>query len=149
MITSIILWLQTKRRLLTEYALLACFVSLGGLAFSLWVSRMELQTDLKQTREDLQGVQLRLSLSEAAVDMHEDTLNRLSLLRQLDTKSIEELYLKFGTISSNRAKLETTIRNLEKTDNDVQKYLDTDVPPILGCVLEPSTCTQASGTDKN
>lgn len=146
MITFITQWFQGKRRLLTEYALLACLVSLGGLAFSLWVSRMELRNDLQATKTDLEGVRVRLTLTEASNAARDEAFDKLSLMRQIDSSSIEELFLKFGTISSNRQQLETTIQQLEKTDDSVQKYLDADVPDVLGCVLEPTTCPTAPGS---
>ena len=53
MLTNLVLWFNTKRRLLTEYLLLGLLVSVAGLAFSFWMTRKEVKDDLLKDRKSV------------------------------------------------------------------------------------------------
>lgn len=150
MLTNLVLWFNTKRRLLTEYLLLGLLVSVAGLAFSFWMTRKEVKDDLLNAQTVITQVQGELALANSANEMNQNAIASLNSFRQIDSSAIAGLFAALQDINNERTAQDVRLQQLEKDNAEVTNYLDTPVPPQLACLLEPETCAAAnSGGDKS
>lgn len=143
MFSAIAQLVTNKRRLITEYALLGCVVAIGGLAFSMWLSRGELRTELKETRDSAAQTTQRLLVVEEGYELNKQALETLKKLRNVDNRSLLDLHEKYRDITSRSEKVEQQLRHLGQSNEDVKKFFNTSLNRALVCVLEPTQC----GTD--
>lgn len=139
-------WFRNKKRLFIEYLLVAMFVSIGGLAFTLWLTKKELKGDLAATTEQLEGVKGRLTTVEYANSQLEQTATNLRELRVRDNEALQGLLTEFEDLSTKNRTVRTRLTELEKTNEAVRDLRNQPIPPELSCVLEPRSCQAGDQT---
>lgn len=140
MIQQALQFLTDKRRLITEYALLGCVVAIGGLAFSMWISRAELRTELATTKDELKIQGERMALAEQAYDTNRKAVEALQSLRDLDQKTFASLQHALNLIKDRNAVVDKQLDQLKAQNEDVKAFFNTRLNRALICVLEPEQC---------
>lgn len=140
MIQQALQFLTDKRRLITEYALLGCVVAIGGLAFSMWISRAELRTELVNTKGELKVQGERMALAEQAYETNREALEALKNFRDIDQKTFAQLQAVLTTIQARNAVVDKQLDQLKANNEDVKAFFNTRLNRALICVLEPQQC---------
>jgi len=140
MIQQALQFLTDKRRLITEYALLGCVVMIGGLAFSMWISRAELRTELANTKGELKLQGERMLLAEQAYDTNRKAVEALKSLRDLDQEAFASLQYTLGLIQARNAVVDKQLDQLKAQNDEVKVFFSTQLNRALICVLEPEQC---------
>ncbi|HHW4679451.1 MAG TPA: hypothetical protein ACQGQH_08470, partial [Xylella sp.] len=65
---------------------------------------------------------------------------RLRSLREIDRQAMAGLHTDLSRITSRDRVLRQRITHLEQAHDEVKTFLDTDVPDVLGCLLDGSAC---------
>lgn len=129
-----------KRRLITEYALLGCVVAIGGLAFSMWISRSEIRTELADTKIELEAQNRRVMLSEEAYKTNREAVTALQGLRKLDDITFAELHAALGRIQASNAVVDKQLQLMKVQNEEVRTFFSVSLNRALVCVLEPQQC---------
>lgn len=140
MIQQALQFLTDKRRLITEYALLGCVVMIGGLAFSMWISRAELRTELANTKTQLEAQGARMALAESAYDTNRQAVEALQNLRDLDQQAFTSMQHTLGLIQARNAVVDKQLDQLKAQNHEVKVFFSTQLNRALICVLEPQQC---------
>lgn len=140
MITQALQFLTDKRRLITEYALLGCVVAIGGLAFSMWISRSELRTELASTKADLKTQGERVYLAEQAYETNRQAVAALHDLRNLDQQTFADMQKVLGVIQARNAVVDEQLNQLKGQNEEVKAFFNLRLNRALVCVLEPQQC---------
>lgn len=140
MLSAITQLVTSKRRLITEYALLGCVVAIGGLAFSMYLSRAELRAQLNEARGEVAATSQRLMVVEQGYELNRQALGTLQRMRNVDNRAMLDLHEKYRDIALRSTKVESELHQLGKSNEDVKKFFNTRLNRSLVCVLEPSQC---------
>jgi ribulose 1,5-bisphosphate synthetase/thiazole synthase len=129
-----------KRRLITEYALLGCVVAIGGLAFSMWISRSEIRTELANTKVELEAQKERVMVTEQAYQTNREAVTALQNLRKLDDVTFAELHQSLARIQASNTLVDKQLQLMKVQNEEVKVFFRTSLNTALICVLEPQQC---------
>lgn len=144
MFQAISQFVTDKRRLITEYLLLGCVVAIGGLAFSMYLSRVDLRNQLSEAKDEVAATSQRLVIVEDGYETTKQALSTLQMLRDVDNKATMDLYEKYREITLRGEKVEANLQELGKHNEDVKQFFNTRINRALVCVLEPTQCGKDS-----
>lgn len=140
MIQQALQFLTDKRRLITEYVLLGCVVTIGGLAFSMWISRAELRTELANTKGELVAQTQRVSVVEQAYDTNRQAIEKLQGLRDLDAETFKNLQKTLDGIQSRNSAFDKQLELLKVQNEEAKAFFAMRLNRAVICVLEPQQC---------
>lgn len=144
MLANVVLWFQSKTRLITEYLLLGLLVSVCGLAYSLYLTRAEVRDDLTTAQEKIGNLETSLTVQQMANSLNTDAISALQQFRELDAQTTNSLLTLLQTMNKERTAQDQRLKNLEKDNAEVRPYLNSSVPTGYDCLLEPETCPSAA-----
>lgn len=140
MIKQALQFVTDKRRLITEYALLGCVVAIGGLAFSMWISRAEMRTELADTKIELEAQKERVMFAVQAYETNRKAVTDLQNLRKNDDVTFAELHAQLGRIQASNAVVDKQLQLMKVQNEEVKVFFRTSLNSALVCVLEPQQC---------
>lgn len=132
--------LSAKKRLFIEYLLIAAVITIAGFTFSMWLAKTQTELSLAQTQTELANVTSRLTTIEFVNEQNQAFITRLKELRARDAKALSGLLQDQQAISAHNTALQRRLDKLEKVDETVQPYLNSDIPASLICLLNNTTC---------
>lgn len=133
-------WILHKKRLLIEYLLLGFSIAIGGLAFSLWLTRAEVRQELATVSTELAVVNGRVGIIEMQNAQLKTAADKLRLMREEDSRAMNALLKELETLSKQDLEVREKLHELETTNEAVRDLRKRPIPPELNCVLEPTTC---------
>lgn len=137
MITALLLFLRTKKRLAIEYGMIAAVVTLAGTTLALWSQKG------KQARQ-LQATEQRVTVLELVQEQNVATIEDLKRLRHNDARALDGLLTDFKELSARDTQVRQRLRILEQSNEAIRDYLDTPIPLELRCLLD-ATCYPGNG----
>jgi septal ring factor EnvC (AmiA/AmiB activator) len=131
-LSSIKTFLLTKTRLVIEYFLIGFVITLAGVTFTLWLKNKTLTTNLEITRSNITQL-------TSALETQDKTINDLKELRTRDANAIDGLVNDYRSIAQSNKEVNDRLANLEKTNEEVRRYMRDPLPAAIKCVLN-NTC---------
>lgn len=124
-----------KRRLLTEYFVIACLISVGAATFILWSQKMLTENKLLQTMNELSQVNGRLLELENQNQEQEVRIKALDDIRERNSEALTGLLNDFKTLARYDKSVRQRLETLERTNETINQYLNHPIPWELECVL--------------
>lgn len=140
-------FLRNKQSLIANYVLLGLVLAVGGLALSFFVSRAELRTELRNSQDYAEQLSKRLTLTEAAYEMTQKSLETLTMLRKDDAKHVLYLQDKVNALDTRSHNIRQQLSSLKVTNEKVQELYRIRIDRALICVLEPTQCGTDGGSE--
>ncbi|AXI83656.1 hypothetical protein FUT69_08060 [Xylella taiwanensis] len=132
-------------RLLIEYTMIGALVALIGHAVLAWSERSQLAQRATHLAQQLARVESTLEQQIAINRDQDEAIARLRSLREIDRHALAGLHTDLNRITSRDRVLRQRITHLEHLHDEAKTFLDTDVPDVLGCLLDGSTCQDDHG----
>lgn len=136
-----------KTRLAVEYLLIAVAIAIAAWSLTLYIKQQKAERVAKKMQIALQESQNRLTIQELINAQQQGTIGFLQDQRKKDSEAITGIVI---DLKKSRA-LDTAARNklhaLEKQNEKVRNYLDSDLPAELECVLNED-CGSASASNQ-
>jgi hypothetical protein len=138
--------LKGKLHLYLDYALILAVVLLAG--FVLWgkVRTATLETTVATLNGKLTSANDRVAAVEAVNKSQAEAITTISAIRAQDSVVLSGLVKDLGTIYSRDQRVAVRLTALEKSNEEVRKWLHAPVPSTVGCVLD-KTCEAAGPGD--
>lgn len=141
--------------LVTGWVILGCLLIVGGMTFSLWSKAKLNEINLEKTRTALVQAQaetesLKRSVNEA-VAANSDLANSLKNLSELQANTdriVNKLVLDVLQGKKDAERIRQSIKELEESNGEVKKYLDSRTPIDLSC-LRTNTCKDTAANSGN
>ncbi|ARO68710.1 hypothetical protein B9J09_07030 [Xylella fastidiosa subsp. pauca] len=130
-------------RLLVEYMMIGALVALVAHAVLAWSERSQLAQRAAQLEGQLATVESTLDAQVAMNRDQDAAIARLRALREIDRQAIAGLHTDLNRITVRDRVLRQRITHLEHFHDEAKAFLDSDVPDVLGCLLDGGSC-QAS-----
>lgn len=146
-LTKIKAYILNKGRLIVEYILIIAVVALGSMCLNLYLADKEAKRYLENLSNVVSDQNVRLNRLNDANVAQANTINQLKELRSKDADAIGGLITDFKILADTNTKVDKRLKDLEANNEVVRKYLQSDIPAPLICLLN-NTCSAETGSHK-
>lgn len=141
-IGTLIKFVGDRKRLVIEYVMIAVVVTMAGALFTLWLEKRTLADQLGEVLVKVEGLEIENKNQDIVIEQQTDSIETLQDIRKRDSDILTKLFNDYGTLSQTNSVFKKQLQDLEKNNESVQKYMHSDLPAELNCVLN-ETCTAA------
>lgn len=121
------------------YTVSLMIISVSAFALTLWVQKKTLE-------EEKQALTTAVTVTKMTNNIQHQTIEMLSWLRMQDSKAITNLTMDIENLKTQDLTARKKLSILEKTNDDVRKYMDRPLPDDLACLLN-NTCAPTSAVN--
>ena len=125
----------TKRRLLTEYIVIAILIIVAAITFILWTQKTITSTKLLEAENKLVTMSHEVEQLKLNNQEHEARLKELDEIRQDNQIALTGLLNDFKDLSMYDRTVRNKLEKLERNNEAIGAYLNTPIPAELNCLL--------------
>ncbi len=142
LISSAWVFVTTKTRLFVEYIFLTILLAVSGTCIYLYIENIKIGNDVVILKGDVQKTVDANGTLAGTVDF-------LVKQREKDSKAVDDLSNRITDIGVNDKGVRDNVGKLEKSDDKVKAYLDTNVPDDLRGLLQSKQAADSISDQRN